>query len=98
MILKSREDMDMESYETRVILANNIAGILPCRLSYINEDTYFSYDITSRQSLPVLCESLKINKEDLRKILESILTTLAGSWRIIFWILSILSWNRNLFM
>ncbi|HUM84656.1 MAG TPA: DUF6382 domain-containing protein [Lachnospiraceae bacterium] len=78
MILKSREDMDMESYETRVILANNIAGILPCRLSYINEDTYFSYDITSRQSLPVLCESLKINKEDLRKILESILTTLAG--------------------
>ena len=37
-----------------MILANRIRGLLPCRLLYLNGDTYYSFDITSMQSLEIL--------------------------------------------
>ena len=54
MMLLSRETPDPDAYENRVILANRIRGLLPCRLLYLNGDTYYSFDITSMQSLEIL--------------------------------------------
>ena len=54
MMLQSGETPDPDAYENRVILANRIRGLLPCRLLYLNGDTYYSFDITSMQSLEIL--------------------------------------------
>ncbi len=54
MMLQSVETPDPDAYENRVILANRIRGLLPCRLLYLNGDTYYSFDITSMQSLEIL--------------------------------------------
>ena len=54
MMLLSEETPDPDAYENRVILANRIRGLLPCRLLYLNGDTYYSFDITSMQSLEIL--------------------------------------------
>ena len=54
MMLQSVETPDPDAYENRVILANRIRGLLPCRFLYLNGDTYYSFDITSMQSLEIL--------------------------------------------
>lgn len=76
MILKCEDDLREESYETRMIFANKIPGLLPCHIRYIDGRTYLGYDVTCRQSLTVFCESRKPGRKEIRNILGSILETI----------------------
>ena len=76
MILKCEDDLHEESYETRMIFANKIPGLLPCHIRYIDGRTYLGYDVTCRQSLTVFCESRKPGRKEIRNILGSILETI----------------------
>lgn len=78
MVIRNEDTENPDNYETRILLVNRIEGILPCRLEHMDNKTYFSYEITSRQSLELLCESRKLEKKDLQRILGSILASLAG--------------------
>ena len=78
LILKCDGELSEESYETRMIFANNIPGLLPCHIRYIDGRTYLGYDVTSRQSLNLFCESRKPGRKEIKKILGSILGTILG--------------------
>ena len=54
MMLLSGETPNPDAYENRVILANRIRGLLPCRLLYLNGDTYYSYKLAFMQSVEIL--------------------------------------------
>ena len=40
-----------EDYPFLMITQNNIAGVLPCRLRYLEDNPYYGYDISSKRPL-----------------------------------------------
>ena len=48
MILKSDEKLHGNEYQVRMLLGNEIPGLLRCKLRMIDGEAYFYYDITSR--------------------------------------------------
>ena len=78
MMLLSGETPNPDAYENRVILANRIRGLLPCRLLYLNGDTYYSYDITSMQSLEILRGRRILSGEGLSGFLSELIDVLGG--------------------
>ncbi len=78
MIVKGTGPDVPDDYETRVISANRIPGLLTCSMQYIDAEIWYSYDVTSLQKLTVFCESRKIGKSEIVKILSEILRILEG--------------------
>jgi hypothetical protein len=78
MIVKRTGADVPDDYETRVISANRIPGLLTCSMQYIDAEIWYSYDVTSLQKLTVFCESRKIGKGEIVKILSEILRILEG--------------------
>lgn len=78
MMLLSAETPDPDAYENRVILANRIRGLLPCRLLYLNGDTYYSFDITSMQSLEILRGRLILSGDGFSSFLYELIDVLCG--------------------
>ena len=78
MMLLSRETPDPDAYENRVILANRIRGLLPCRLLYLNGDTYYSFDITSMQSLEILQGRRILSGDRFSGFFYELIETLSG--------------------
>lgn len=78
MILRCDENLDEESFETRMVFANKIPGLLSSHIRYIDGRTYMGYEVTGRQNLAVFCESRKPGKKEIQSILGSILTTIKG--------------------
>lgn len=58
-----------ESYAWRMMTENHIGKLLDCTQRCLNGETFYYYDITSRQPLERLYESRKLNVENLREIL-----------------------------
>ena len=78
MIVKEMGPDVPDDYETRVISTNRIPGLLTCSMQYIDAEIWYSYDVTSLQKLTVFCESRKIGKSEIMKILSEILRILDG--------------------
>ena len=78
MIVKGTGPDVPDDYETRVISANRIPGLLTCSMQYINAEIWYSYDVTSLQKLTVFCESRKIGRTEITKVLSEILRILEG--------------------
>ncbi len=78
MMLMSSELPDPDAYENRVILANRIRGLLPCRLLYLNGDTFYSYEITSMQSLEILRGRRILSGDGFSGFLYELIDVLCG--------------------
>ena len=78
MIVKGTGPDVPDDYESRVISANRIPGLLTCSMQYIDAEIWYSYDVTSLQKLTVFSESRKIGKSEIVKILSEILRILEG--------------------
>ena len=78
MMLPGGEIPDPDAYENRVILANRIRGLLPCRLLYLNGDTYYSFEITSMQSLEFLRGRRILSGEGFTSFLYELIDILCG--------------------
>ncbi|MBP3878724.1 MAG: hypothetical protein J6D46_00210, partial [Lachnospiraceae bacterium] len=78
MMLLSEKTPDPDAYENRVILANRIRGLLPCRLMYLNGDTYYSFDITSMQSLEILRGRQILSGDGFSDFLYELIDVLCG--------------------
>ena len=59
----------------KMITENDITGILSTKITKINSDTVFMYDISSMQSLAVLYEKKTYSASDIDNILESLYRT-----------------------
>ena len=60
-------------YESRMFLGCRIPGLLPCRILHLDNRTYYSYGITSLQSLSLLIRRRELTRDDLLWILREIL-------------------------
>ena len=70
LILEDEKGMDRSSYQVRMLLGNVIPSILRCHLQNLDGKNFYSYEITSKQSVASYYEGRKFHREDIRMILE----------------------------
>ena len=61
-----------ENYQVQMLLKNRIPGFLECRMTRVDRDASFYYEITSRQNLRVVLERKRISLTELVKLLEGL--------------------------
>lgn len=67
------------AYGTRMLLNNQIPGLLKTELRCIDQTDLFYYDITSKKSLSTFCENKSLNHSELKKILAGMLKVVENS-------------------
>ena len=72
IILKSDIYNENKKYQHKMISENRISHLLPCHIRNINNETYFYYEISSKQSLHNLYEKEKLGYAQLYHLLEQI--------------------------
>lgn len=72
VILESPGDIDTGTYQVRMVISNDIEGLLQCSIRGMNGKTLFCYEITSRQSLKTLYEHRDIDYQLLIRLYEQI--------------------------
>lgn len=78
MILQAPDEMQGNEYQVRMLLVNEIPGLLRCKLRRIDGEVFFYYDITSRQPLSRIFEHRAAGYEDIRAVVQAAGRTLAG--------------------
>ncbi|MGN0256207.1 MAG: DUF6382 domain-containing protein [Chordicoccus sp.] len=79
MILKmDAEGEPVPEWQTGILEANRIPGLLPMAEEHIDNETCYSYDVTSVQPFDVFCRMKRIGKNDLKKMLVSLVTSLGA--------------------
>ena len=63
LVLKTDGELNMQGYEMKMLLHNQLAGLLPLSVRYIDGVPLFYYEVTSRQSLLLNYEAKKIRKD-----------------------------------
>lgn len=61
-----------ENYQVQMLLKNRIPGFLECRMTRVDRDASFYYEITSRQNLRLVLERKRISLTELVKLLEGL--------------------------
>ena len=65
-----------DNYQTRILLENQVHGLLPCKMQRINGKEYLYYEITGSQSLENLYEKGKFDKDTLKELFLQIVSVL----------------------
>ena len=73
------EMSQMESYPFLMITQNNINGLLACRLRYMEDEPYYSYDISSKRPLTQEYLDRKLQFVEIKELFYHISTILKGS-------------------
>ncbi len=67
------EEKEFQSnYQIQMFLKNRIPGFLECRMTRVDRDASFYYEITSRQNLRLVLERKRIGLGEMKKLLEGI--------------------------
>jgi hypothetical protein len=72
MIVCGGCEIDRTSYPVHMITENNVPGFLKCRTEAMNGELYFSYDVTSKQSLKTMSDIRPVGKRLLKLLFTSI--------------------------
>ena len=72
MVIGGGEIGKRDSYQTRMLLENQIQGLLPCKLQKVNGEELFYYGITGCQSLKNLFENRKFDRIELENLFISV--------------------------
>lgn len=73
-LILEQEDFQ-SSYQIEMLTRNRIPGLLECRLSLVDQNAVFYYEITSRQSLRLVLERRRLTAIELEAFLEKMLQT-----------------------
>lgn len=76
MICRGEHPVDTSAYPVRMMLSNQWKAFLPCRIQGMDNQIFFYYDITSRQSLSSFFGTGKLDYLQLRSLVESLLAAL----------------------
>lgn len=71
-LLFTMEEGEREEYSFQMLLQNEISGLLNCRLRYIEDDPYYSYEISSKRSLLQEYSDRKFRYRDLKELFYKI--------------------------
>lgn len=72
-VILETEYVEVSNYQRRMILSNNIQGILPCGTRSIDDKTCFCYRISERKSLQMLLEETPADLVLVQNLITSIL-------------------------
>lgn len=78
MIWKAPGDLQGSEYQVRMLLVNEIPGLLRCRIRNVDGAPYLYYEITSRQPLARIFEHRAAGYEDIRALIQAVSRTLEG--------------------
>lgn len=78
-LLIKAEISQIESYPFLMITQNNITGLLSCRIRYMEDMPYYSYDISSKKPLMQEYQDRKLHFEEIKELFYHISTILKGS-------------------
>ena len=67
-LLFAMEEETREEYLLQMLLQNEIPGLLDCRIRYIEEEPFYSYEISSKKTLLQEYGDKKIRYEDLKEL------------------------------
>ena len=76
LVLEGEEQPDFDAYENKMLTANHIRGLLPCRIEYVENKTRFCYDVTSLLSLALFCDHRPPGVREVRRLLISVMELL----------------------
>lgn len=76
MILREEQPVDTAAYPVRMMLSNSWKAFLPCRIQGMDNQIFFYYDVTSRQSLDSLFGMKKMGYGQLKGLVEGLLAAL----------------------
>lgn len=71
--LVSADEKREETLETRMLLYNDIPGLLPMHYQYVDEQVRFVYDVQGMASLQEICRKTPVNHSRLYQILDSVI-------------------------
>lgn len=72
MILEAFGDLEGSEYQIRMLLVNDISGLLECKMRKVDGKTAFYYNITERQSMTKVFERQLMGKQDIEKLLSGL--------------------------
>lgn len=67
-LLIRADEVQMDSYSFFMITQNDIFGLLSCRIRYMEDIPYFSYDISSKKSLRQEYQDRKLHFQDVKDL------------------------------
>lgn len=76
VVLEREKAVQTDGYQVRMILSNDIAGLLPCTIRQMDGQALFCYEMTSRQSLQSLLEHKELTCEQLVRYMGQVLDTI----------------------
>lgn len=81
MILESPVKVQGSEYQIRMLLLNQIPGLLACNMRIMDGTVSFYYEITSRQPLTRIYEAALMNREDIVRLVSGIEKGMEGMKR-----------------
>ncbi|MDO5425807.1 MAG: DUF6382 domain-containing protein [Eubacteriales bacterium] len=79
MILEAPGRVTGDEFQVRMLILNQIPGVLPCKMRKIDGTAGFYYEITSLQPLARVFEKKKMGQEDIRQLLLGIEKAMNGA-------------------
>lgn len=79
MILEPPGDVSGSEFPVRMLMQNQIPGLLSCKMRKIDQRTGFYYEITSLQPMSGIFEKKRMGTEDIRQLLNGVSRALEGA-------------------
>lgn len=79
MILEEACPVTGNEFQVRMLILNQIPGILPCKMRKIDGEAGFYYEITSLQPMARIYEKKRMGREDIRQLLAGIGKAMNGA-------------------
>ncbi|BCN32929.1 DUF6382 domain-containing protein [Anaeromicropila herbilytica] len=79
VIKEENEDNKASSYPIQMLLHNKLVGVLPVKIQRINNEIYYYYDITSKQTLKTILETRQLSYKEIKEIVLDIMDTVESS-------------------
>ncbi len=76
LIIKDRVK-ETGSYQHKMLTANRMKYFLACKIRYVDEESHFYYEISSKQNLPCLFDKSQMDYGQIRRLFECMREALA---------------------
>lgn len=71
--IQAEKEMDTDSYPIRMLLGNEIASLVPCRIQAVDGGRVFCYEIGSRETVEFCFMQKKLGKQAIRFLMQGII-------------------------
>lgn len=77
LILTGEEDEE-EDFQAMMLQENEIPGLLKTKVRYMDNTSHYHYDISGKVSLKMKHEKEKLKQEDIKRLVQQLLSTIKG--------------------